>query len=441
MATFLLCIYIALIFIRPMDWVDMILGWQLVTSAAIATIFVSFPKLLSEVPKFWRAVPEIRVAFMILVGVVCSWLHPFWLTALNDSFQEFGKILVLFILVVILSQDKRSFRVLLWSILLCTAWMALHSILMGRGAREIGGAARGFGPALPRWRPAQRGTAMEGAGVWQVVAYGIFEDPNDLCLVFILAIPLLYAEYKNTTNPMVKMICLGLVPINIYAAWFTNSRGGIMGVFGMASAYIVGRLKGFKRWVMIVFSVGIVTVGMPARGSELGVIDKERLVLWGDGLDGFRQSPLNGWGYKNFASVSDGLAAHNSYIHCLAELGMIGYIPWILLIVLTLTHLRRAAALKNHVSSIDQVYLVGLYSALIGYLTAVYFISRCYSHVLFILLGLAIGKVVMSCRDAESFRLVFGPTKRDVRLGLYFAFGSIPFIWFTVRMGYKMGGG
>ena len=438
MAIYLLSIYIALIFIRPMDWWEPVLNIELVTGAAAATIFVSASAIMSRLPMLWRQVPPIRMAGFMLVGVTLSWAWPLWFTMLSDSFQEFGKIVILFYLIIILSKTQKDFRIILWTVLLCTAWMALHGILMGHGARVDGYNARGFGPALPRWRPSQRLGAAEDAGVWQTVAYGIFEDPNDLCLVFIIAIPLLYAEFRASQNPMLRIICITLIPLNVYAAWFTNSRGGLMGVFGMVSAYIIGRLQGLKRWLMVAFSVSLVTVGAPARGSELGIIDKERLVLWGDGLDAFRSSPLIGWGFKNFSSVSDGHAAHNSYIHCLAELGLFGYIPFIMLLTLTVTYVRRAASLKSRIHQTDQTYLVGLFSAIIGYLTSIYFLSRSYSHVLYVLLGLAISKVIMSCRDAETFQLIFGSYKQDIKRGLYFAFGSIPFIWMTVRLGYRL---
>jgi O-antigen ligase len=438
MSTFLLGIYIALIFIRPMEWWEPVLNFQLVTAAALGTLGTAFPRLLKDWPRYWKAVPELRVAFFMLIGVTCSWMWPIWLSGISDAFQIFGKVFILYALIVILSQKQGSFRILLWSVLLCTGWMALHGVIMGRAAIELHDSAHGFGPAVPRWRPSR---LVEGQGVYQIVAYGLFEDPNDLCLVFVIALPLLFAEIKANSNPIARFTAMAMIPLNLYAAYFTNSRGGLVGIFGMSAAYIIGRLQGFKRWFMIVFTVGLITVGAPARGGELGIIDKDRLTYWGDGLDAWKHSPIFGVGFGNFRSITEAEgAAHNSYVNALTELGLLGYIPFMVLLFLTATHMRRAAQLKTRISASDQAYLVGLYSALIGYLTSIYFLSRTYNHVLYIILGLGIGKVVMACHDEETFMAVFGTPKADMKRALYFAFGSIPFIWGTIRLGRALGG-
>lgn len=436
MATFLLGLYIALIFIRPMEWWAPVLNFQLVTAAALGTLLTSFPRLLSDVPRYWKAVPEIRAAVFMLIGVTFSYLPAGWLGGMSSSFQDFGKIVILYMLVIILGQKEKNFKILYWTILLCIAWMAIHGVLMGRAAPTAGWGAHGFGNAVPRWRPSKK---IEGTGVWQIVAYGIFDDPNDLCLVFIVGLPLLFAEYKANRNPITRMVVIAMIPLTVYAAYFTNSRGGLVGIFGMASAYIIGRLKGFKRWFMIVASVGLITVGAPARGSELGMIDKDRLVFWGDGLEAWKQSPIFGVGFANYRQATGSGAAHNSYVNALTELGVCGYVPFMLLLYLTITHLRKASALKEHTTAVDQAYLVGLFSSLIGYLTAVYFLSRTYNHVLYIILAMATCRTIMVCRDEATYQEIYGSRQMDMRRGLYFAFGTIPFIWATIRLGRAMG--
>ena len=109
MAIYLLSIYIALIFIRPMDWWEPVLNIELVTGAAAATIFVSASAIMSRLPMLWRQVPPIRMAGFMLVGVTLSWAWPLWFTMLSDSFQEFGKIVILFYLIIILSKTQKDF--------------------------------------------------------------------------------------------------------------------------------------------------------------------------------------------------------------------------------------------------------------------------------------------------------------------------------------------
>ena len=48
-----------------------------------------------------------------------------------------------------------------------------------------------------------------------------------------------------------------------------------------------------------------------------------RIQLWSDGLMFFQQSPLFGIGMENYRQFSRHVA-HNSFIHCFAELGLLG---------------------------------------------------------------------------------------------------------------------
>ena len=48
-----------------------------------------------------------------------------------------------------------------------------------------------------------------------------------------------------------------------------------------------------------------------------------RIQLWSDGLDIFRYSPVIGIGMDNYRQFSNHVA-HQSFIHCFTELGLIG---------------------------------------------------------------------------------------------------------------------
>ena len=50
---------------------------------------------------------------------------------------------------------------------------------------------------------------------------------------------------------------------------------------------------------------------------------QERVQLWSEGLDLFREAPVFGIGYREYAEQV-GQVAHNSFVHCYAELGFFG---------------------------------------------------------------------------------------------------------------------
>src|SRR5258706_10680003 len=193
MSVFLLGVYIALIFIRPQEWIPEVKNWALVNYAALATLFSSMPRFLQDHQELWRRVPQVRVAIIMLFGVTFCYLPQMWLFGMRHTFQEFGKVVILYLLVVLLARNRPTFQMLLWIILLCVAWMAIHGVLeIHRGF--------GFGGQKPMWRKSHE--------AYQIVAYGIFDDPNDLCMVFVFTLPLLIAAYRTANNAITKSIAL-----------------------------------------------------------------------------------------------------------------------------------------------------------------------------------------------------------------------------------------
>ena len=346
---------------------------------------------------------------------------------MKNSFTLFGKLIVLYLLVVLLARSPRSYHTLLWTILLCIIWMAIHAILQQHRGY-------GFGGQVPRWR--------RDPGVFQSIAFGIFDDPNDLCTVFIIAIPILYAIFRAEKNPIQRTLALAGIPLVGYGAYCTNSRGGVMGVFGMLVAYAIGRTKN-KTWrlIMAVFAISFVSVVAPSRFGK-GLAGGGRLVPWGDGIAAWKSHPIFGVGDGDFGSYSsEGKVAHNTYIHALTEWGVVGYTPFVLLIYMTVLHIRRAINLKEFVDSKSQIYLSGIFSALVGYLTVIYFLSRQDGHVLYIILGMALAATLIVCNKPEAFQRVFGNARQDLKKGLKFSLGSVAFLYITVKIGYILGVG
>lgn len=427
MAIFLLAAYIFLIFVRPMEWWEPVKDWRLVNFAAILTVCVSIPQILGRYRSAWQ-VPEMRMAVLLLFGATLS-LLPWWLGGMPAAFVEFGKVIVLYALVVLLARDTNNIRLLLWTILLCIAWMAVHGITQAWTGTGFGG----LGPFMRR----QGGDLPP---IPQIIAYGIFNDPNDLCLVFICALPLLYAEYRVAHGLLPKIAALLMIPMVLYGAKLTNSRGGFVGLFGMVAAYAIAHTKGFRRWAIVVFGVLLIAVVAPSRFSSGMDVDRGRVDAWGDGIREFQNHPIFGVGYGNFADYSEKVA-HNSYIHTLTELGLLGYVPFFLLIFLTLAHVRRTLSLTEKTPSRERSYLSGTFSAMIGYLTACYFLSRQYNPVLYLMLALAIAQVVMICRSQNLHAQVFGPWRNDLKQSLIWCFASIPFFWLTIRVANAVSGG
>lgn len=427
MEVFLLSIYIAVLFIRPMDWWPPVYGWELINWTALVLLFVSMPRVLAELRNLWSLALELRVFVWFLVAATASWLPSLWLQGLQDTFSVVGKLLVLYFLILLLGREPQNAKILLWTLLLAITWMAVHGILQYR-------TGAGFGGQAPAFKDHPDGI------IYRIRAFGYFDDPNDLCIVFVLALPLLFAEYRATGHPLVKAVCLGVMAVFAYAATLTNSRGGFMGLFGMAVAYFADRTKGFRRWLLLSGALAILTVIAPSRVQGLGEGDRSRAVNWGDSLAAFKEHKLFGVGWNDIQSYTDtAQTSHNTFLNVLAECGLVGYVPFFLLIYCTLVHVKRAAAVTHRIDRPVSIRLSGMYSSLVGYCAAAYFISRQYTHTPYILLALATAQVLNVCRDPMLAAQIYRP-RQDLRTGTIVALSSVAVMWITIRIAHLVSG-
>jgi O-antigen ligase len=271
--------------------------------------------------------------------------------------------------------------------------------------------------------------------VWQAVAFGTFEDPNDLCLIMIISIPLLYAEFRTSPQPLLKGIALLAIPLAGYAAWLTNSRGGYLGIFAMVSAYVIGRTKGFKRSVLLAGSIFFLTTIAPSRFSAGLVGQQDRSILWGDGIAMFKANPFFGVGFYDFQKYSsERKVAHNTYVHVLAETGLVGYLPFFGIIYFAAVHLRQTMNRSKLLTKEDNIQLGGLFSASVGYLTSIYFLSRHKVHISYIIFALMAVKTIGVCESRGLFQEVFIQNAKAYRWWVYCALGSIVVMWVTIRI-------
>jgi O-antigen ligase len=301
--------------------------------------------------------------------------------------------------------------------------MAIHGILQIQTGKGFGGL-----PPLDR---------NSDGSLYQIVAFGIFNDPNDLCLVFIAGIPFLYAEFRTASQFIFKLLALMLVPLFTYAAWLTNSRGGVLGILGMMGAHAIVSTHGIRRWIFSAIGVVTIMIFAPSRFSGGFSRETDRLILWGDGINLFQRYPLFGTGYNTFPDYSSTYqVAHNSYIQILAETGILGYFFYIFLIFITIIQLRRASNLKKEaLVATDRAYLGACFSSLVGYLTSCYFLSRQYNAVFYVLFALTTCRILITCRDSQLSQRIVGLWKRDLKYGTLFSLVSIPGLWIIVRFG------
>src|SRR5690606_25337016 len=111
-----------------------------------------------------------------------------------------------------------------------------------------------------------------------------------------------------------------------------------------------------------------------------------RIEAWSEGLTMLGNHPVFGVGYGNFGEHHD-YTAHNSFVLAFSELGLVGYVFWLALLVLAFRELAIARAISEPESD-EARWSRLLQFSLVGFLVCALFLSRSFVPTLYLLLGL-----------------------------------------------------
>jgi O-antigen ligase len=268
------------------------------------------------------------------------------------------------------------------------------------------GASAGYGIIVP--------PSAAGAGVERVT--GTLGDPNEFAAVLVSALPLALAlAAGERQSPRMRALSLGAAILSVAGIALSLSRGGLvaLAVMLVAGVMVAGR------WRAIVAAIGLF-VALAGVGYFLfaaPVAARERVSsseggtgrtdLWRVGWRMVEDRPLLGVGAGNYATASiryllrpgqlsrsDLIAstpkvAHNTYLHVLAELGVLGALAFLGLIGFALASgLRAARAFERHQDASMEMLSRAWLVALAGVLAADLFLSAEFSKQLWVLLAL-----------------------------------------------------
>jgi O-antigen ligase len=222
--------------------------------------------------------------------------------------------------------------------------------------------------------------------------FGIFGDPNDLGQFLVATIPLVFALPRRLSPVALMMSCC--VAWFIYLALMsTGSRGSQVALIAVIAVLVIMAFP--QRWVPYLAAIGLASGLVLCAffgGSLLDMSARERLDFWGLGNQAFKTSPIFGIGYGMFWEVAGDRAAHNAFVLCYTELGIVGYWCWFSLLQLGIIGCWRTRKAFFRPRNGAQKYmkrLAGLsIASLVGYSVGAYFLSRAYTFPYFFLFGL-----------------------------------------------------
>lgn len=413
----LLLTYVGLVYLRPQEYLPALEGVPVMPIFLVASFVLWLPhgnKRL-DAPQFWLA-PALFVAMAISIAA------NGWFGGIVPLAADMGPVLVLFFLVASATSTAARHRAFMAALAIFTTVLAVHGI--DQSAKGIG------------WSGAQMSQET------RITYLGIFNDPNDLALTFVFALPMLAYLASETRSLLMRAAWLASIGSVLYGIYLTNSRGGMLALATQFMVYSVRRFGVLRSMVPAAVGLGAL-LALPTRLENLDADEASaagRLDAWYSGIWMLLRNPVFGVGKGNFTEHHP-LAAHNFLVLAFAELGLFGYFFWISFFALSVYMVWLASrpggppglapgasdpAWEQH-RKIATTYLFSM----LGFIVAAMFLSRSYNLMLFMLCGLCVAIHQAMRRRWPSFPGVsFGAVA-----GRLFALelGSIVFVFLLVK--------
>jgi O-antigen ligase len=301
--------------------------------------------------------PQTHLMLAFLAAAVLSAFTALWASLAFASALDLAKCVAVFFLITETVTHLPRMRSLLWMMVL-----------------------GGFFPALGTLLNWQHGVTEEGRAGW----LGIFGNPNDLAYSLVLLVPLAWgvARLSGIRGKVVAAVAVLTYALAIYT---TFSRGGLLGFAAVALVLALrARSHLVRASILILVPLALLASSyfwtraegsFESLGSDATV--NQRVITVKAGLAMLADHPLLGVGlgcsivgfdsYVPYGALtSKSLIVHNTAVQALAEVGLLGGIPFLLLIYTSLTAAHGLARAREGDDE-RAVFAAALEASLIGF--------------------------------------------------------------------------
>jgi O-antigen ligase len=391
----LILFYLMLTIVRPQDYLP---GLVEVPLLPVVLVLAFLCWLVSASKTF--AAPQFFLLPAFLLVLMISQITNGWAGGAKDELIKFGPTVIAFFVFAAACTTQRRVIIAMMVFVLCSIVLALHGV-----------------------EQHQLGMGWTGVPIGQdgrIQYVGIFNDPNDLGMLFAATIPIAFYLRQRGRGIMRLFWLLGALLL-LYGTYLTNSRGAMLAVLVVTGVYVW-----YRRGFVIAGVLGVIGLAalklLSSRMQELDAGEESaagRVDAWYAGLDMFKSNPMFGVGPGNFTQYNE-LTAHNSFVLVLAETGFIGFLVWLAfvgycfwMLLSVLRHKLDASADVEQMKQWKSERLIALtlLLSLCGLFSAAFFLSRSYMIVLYLAAALVVGYYIGARRrypQLPGFRLAEG---------------------------------
>jgi hypothetical protein len=232
--------------------------------------------------------------------------------------------------------------------------------------------------------------------VSRITYLGFFGDPNDIGLFLVMCIPFL-AYFFTDGKYLTKILILLILTIFIYGIYITGSRGTQLGAIALIPIYLLVLYAGPKIFIFSASVAPIAAVILTGLSKSIDESASARLEAWYAGIQMLLSHPITGIGKGNFVD-HHGLTAHNSYILVVGELGFFGYTLWggalVSIVISGYLFITKSQSVDKETLTDEQKAELKinktLFFSMVGFLVTAFFLSRSYTVILFVFLGMTL---------------------------------------------------
>jgi len=318
--------------------------------------------------------------FFLILFVIIIWLSHFWglpegsLT--NRNAIKMTKVLIFLLMFSHIATDLKKYEAVIWTMILVGLYQGYAAYI------------------APSWA-FRHGRLDIGVGGPD------FMEGNFLGAHFAMLLPFIGVMFLKGTWKS-KFICLFAAVFIINGIILTRSRGvflscviGLLTALTFAARYMKGRRLKIITWVTIGV-IGTLTLTDPSFWHRMATLKenpiktdlsaKGRVWAWKAALQMIKKYPL-GIGEGNFRQYVGqyneriwGRDTHNTYLRCLAELGILGFFIYLTLVLNTFYILKKIWKQTNGLANYTdyQWHMFALTVALIIFFTSGFFITETY---------------------------------------------------------------
>ena len=366
---YLLLGFLAVLFLRPAEFFPFLAPLQLGKVIALGALGLFILRKLALRDKEWAASEHNKWMILLTVAIILSSLFGSYSSHSFQVFKDvFVKILVLWLLIMNLVNSKRRAYQFQYGLAITCAILGGYVIYIKMsGQAQIEGSRAG--------------------------AVGMLGDPNDLALTMLMVTPFLVSARLEVTGKL-RTFTTVLLVCTLGGIISTQSRGGLLGLMGGLSFILLPRVK--NKAMLLAIGAPILlalaaAMGLAERkGLESDGLDQSaehRIVAWTAGMHMFKAHPILGVGFEQFpasfinytteATDREIMAAHNSFVKCVAEVGLAGFIPFCMLVlssfVVGLKVWRKA---RDAPPGLERAYMNGVLGNFVSVMISCFFLSQ-----------------------------------------------------------------